>query len=495
MSTHRYYMAIVLSCLASPAYVCAAAEPARDLEPPAFENPSGPLSLTDSLALALQQNLELEVFSWDIRAAEAREIQAGLRPNPELSIEVEDIGLGSGPSTRSSRIGLSTGFTPEFERTRESGTQAGLSEAVITLGISQLIELGGKRSKRIRLANRERDSATWDYEVARLNVLSETARAFYGVLAAQDRVRLAEELEVLARQTLDTVSARVEAGKVSPIEGTQGEAEYALVKIEIERTRQELAAARVQLAALWGASSADFTDALGVLGPIESLPDLESIQTQAETTPDVSRWMAEIEQRDAAVELERANAKPDVDLMLGLRSTQLGSGGETSYGVSGVGEWSYSRNRSGPESSREESVVLGFSIPLPFFNRNQGRILEAEHLASKATAQQRAGQARVQASLAAAYLALESARSTINALDREVLPKAQEVFEANNEGYRQGKFGLLEVLVAQRGLFEARSRMLAALAAYAQYIVEIERLSGQPLSPLVKTNELIEEKP
>lgn len=495
MSKFLTHILTCLACLAAPAYVCFAEEAVQEQELTVFENPTGQLSLAESLALALKQNLDLEVFSWDIRAAEAREIQAGLRPNPELSVEVEDLRLGNGPSTRSSRVGLGTGFVPEFEQSRESGSDGGLSEAEFTLGISQLIELGGKRSKRIRLANRERDTAAWDYEVARLNVLSDTARAFYAVLAAQQSVRLAEELEVLARQTLDTVGARVDAGKVSPIESTQGEAEYALVKIEIERTRKELASARVQLAALWAAPSADFTEAVGDLAPTENLPDLESFQTQAESTPDVSRWMAEIEQRDAAVELERANAKPDVDLMLGLRSTQLGSGSGNSYGLSGAGDWSYSRDRSSPESSREESIVLGFSIPLPLFNRNQGRILEAEHLASKATAQQRAGHARIQASLAAAYLALESARSTIEALGTEVLPKAREVFEANNEGYRQGKFGLLEVLVAQRGLFEARVRMLEAQAAYARHLVDIERLSGQPLLTQAETNVLNEEKP
>lgn len=484
-----------LACLAAPVYVCYAAEAVPEQETAASNNPTGPLSLADALALALKQNLDLEVFSWDIRAAEAREIQAGLRPNPVLSLEVEDVRLGSGPSTRSSRVGLGTGFVPEFEQSRESGSESGLSDAESTLRISQIIELGGKRSKRIRLANREKDAVAWDYEVARLNVLSDTARAFYAVLAAQESVRLAEELEVLARQTLDTVGARVDAGKVSPIEGTQGEAEYALVKIEIERTRKELASARVQLAALWAAPSADFTEAVGDFAPTENLPDLESFQTQAKATPDVSRWMAEIEQRDAAVELERANAKPDVDLMLGLRSTQLGSGSGTSYGLSGAGDWSYSRDRSGPESSREESIVLGFSIPLPLFNRNQGRILEAEHLVSKATARKRAGQARVQASLAAAYLALESARSTIESLGAEVLPKAREVFEANNEGYRQGKFGLLEVLVAQRSLFDARVRMLEAQAAYARHLVDIERLSGQPLFSQAETNELHEEKP
>ncbi len=514
------FLAVIINLPAS--LICVRADDIVQVEkvsPP--QNPSGALTLPDALALALEQSPDLEAFSWDIRVAEAREIQARLRPNPELSFEVEDLRFQSGPVIRSSRSGVSSSrsieeqtidtpngpitfplprrsVTPELERNRESGAESGLSEAELTLRISQLIELGGKRTKRIRLANREREVAAWDYEVARANVLTDTAKAFYAVVAAQDRVKLAEELGVLAEQVLNTVIARVDAGKVSPIERSRGEVEFANVKLDIERTRRELDIARIQLAAHWGASSAEFTHAEGSLDATDGPPPLDNLKKRAEAIPDLSRWMAEIEQRDAAIELERANAKPDLTISLGLRSTGVGSRSETSWGITGAGDISYFRNRLSPEDAREESLVLGFSLPLPIFNRNQGRILEAEHLASKAAAQRRSAGVRIQANLTAAYHALDSAYVAIQTYEAEILPKAIEAFEAMNEGYREGKFGLLDVLQTERALFDARSGLAEAKASYHQLVAEIERLTGEPLrsaqQPANGATDSVEEK-
>ena len=69
------------------------------------------LTIDEALAMALEQSPRLEMFDWDQRAADARILQAGLRPNPELEIEFEDVRLGSGPEqrTRSSSFGASVG--------------------------------------------------------------------------------------------------------------------------------------------------------------------------------------------------------------------------------------------------------------------------------------------------------------------------------------------------------------------------------------------------
>src|SRR2546427_2665822 len=82
--------------------------------PSTIEEPIGALTLRQALALALARNPELAVFSWDVRIGEARMLQARLRPNPEVGVEVENV----------------TG-TGEFRGAREAET---------TLELSQLIE-------------------------------------------------------------------------------------------------------------------------------------------------------------------------------------------------------------------------------------------------------------------------------------------------------------------------------------------------------------------
>jgi len=83
---------------------------------------TGVITLRQALALALMHNRELKVFSWDVRISQARQLQASLPPNPELEVEVEEVG---GPGDRS-----------------------GFDGAETTIQLSQLIELGDKRKKR-----------------------------------------------------------------------------------------------------------------------------------------------------------------------------------------------------------------------------------------------------------------------------------------------------------------------------------------------------------
>jgi cobalt-zinc-cadmium efflux system outer membrane protein len=482
------------------------------------ENPTADLTLPQALALALRQNPSLATFSWDIRAAEAREIQARLRPNPEISLEIEDLRWNRGPGTSSERLGLNSpltletqtfttpngevsvpafrrSFIPEYETTRENGSESGLGEAEITLRLSQLIELGGKRAKRIAVARREQDVASWDYEVARADALANTAKAFYEVVATQERLGLANALAELTQQVEDTVHARVDAGKVSPIEFAKVEVESGVVRLAVERTRRELDAARISLASYWGATSATFTNAIGHFDETQALPPLDELRQQLETVPDLSRWMAEVDLREAAIELERANAKPDATVTLGFRSTGLGARDQQGYGLTGERNFGYSQSSIRPDDSREHSLVLGASIPLPLFHRNQGRIREAEYLALKASDQRRATEVQVSTTLTARYSLLEAAQIEASTLRSEVLPKAQEAFEATNEGYLQGKFGLLDVLFAQRTLFDTRSQILEAQSAYYQNLADVERFTGQALFAIPETNESHEEQP
>ncbi|MBA2353159.1 MAG: TolC family protein, partial [Acidobacteria bacterium] len=87
----------------------------------------------------------------------------------------------------------------------------------------------------------------------------------------------------------------------------------------------------------------------------------------------------------------------------------------------------------------------------------------------------------VGAALAEAYAALAAAHDEITIVRAEVLPGAQETFDAISEGYRLGKFGFLDVLEAQRTVVDAGGQYLRALSAYHDAVVDVERLIGAPL--------------
>jgi cobalt-zinc-cadmium efflux system outer membrane protein len=388
---------------------------------------TGELTLRQALALALLYNPELAAFSWEVRAKEAEALQAGLLPNPELGIEMENFAGG------------------EF-----SGTDA--AETTVTL--SQLVELGGKRGKRRAAATLEAELAGWDFETRRLDVLTATAKSFVAVLAAQERLDLADELAALAERFFRTVSERVDAGKVSPVEQTRAQVPLSAARIAQDRAHFALEAAHKELAALWSGKTANFKHAAGSLESIAPVPSREQLASLLEQNPDVARWESEEQQRSARLALERANAIPDLTLFAGGRNFQ---------------------------ETDDNAFVAGVSIPLPLFDRNQGGIAAARSARSKAMEERRAARYQAVASLAAGYRDLRGSFVEAKTLRELILPAAKESFEAANLGYREGKFGFLEVLDAQRTLFEVRDQYIEALAAYHQARAEVERLIGAPL--------------
>ena len=477
------YLACVFLTLCSAAFVAVGQEDER------FAEPTGRLSLNDAIRFALLNSPGLEAFEWDVRAADARILQASLRPNPELGVEIEDIRLSPGPTSTTNIRGLGgsldamTGFTPavSWGRERESGPRSGFSEAEITIAISQLIELGGKRAKRIAAAERGREVILWDYESARANVIYDAATAFYEVLAAQENVTLQHELTRLAEDVLRSTELRVRAGQVSPLEENRAEAALSLVRIGLERARRELSAARYTLAAAWGGTEPVFTEAVGQFDSVASIPTLESLRGEVYGNPDISRWASEIALREANLQSERAQRIVDPTLELGFRSTGLGRSRSRGFSAGSDGAFGWSGSDSDFDSDRDNRFVVGFSIPLPFFDRNQGNIAEAEHMISKASSERREVEVVVTTQLASNRAMTLAAYDEIMVLKEEVLPLTGETLSKTQIGYEQGKFSYLDVLDAQRTLFEARTNYLDALRRYHIGAASIQRLTGKAL--------------
>jgi outer membrane protein, heavy metal efflux system len=399
---------------------------AHDLNSPA--EPTGTLTLPQALALALTRNPELAAFSQETRAREAATLQAGLLPNPALNISAED-----------------------FANSRLKGFDG----PAVTLQFSQLIELGGKRTQRVRLAGLERDLASWDYEAKRLDVLTDTRKALVQVLAAQEHLRLAQELLALVEQVQRSAAERVHAGKVSPLEETKAGVTTATARLQLTAAQSELQAARVALVALWGTSAPRFERVEGKIEEIvTAIPSLEDMEGLIAQNPDVARWVTEIEQRQAALALARSRRMPDLTVSAGVRE----------YADTG-----------------DTALVAGIAVPLPLFDRNQGTIQGSHYRLAKAEDERQAAEAQVRSAFARSYLSLTTAQAEILTLRTEVLPAAQRAFEAATEGYRQGKFGYLEVLDAQRTLFDTRRRYLTSLTTYQTAAADLERLIGVAL--------------
>jgi cobalt-zinc-cadmium efflux system outer membrane protein len=393
------------------------------------ENPVGIITLPQALSLALLQNPELWTFSYEIRAAEARALQASLYPNPEMGIELENFA--------------------------GSGAFSGIGELETTLLLGQSILLGGKRGKAVRAAALESDLAAWDYESARLDVFTQVRQAFVEVIAAQQRVALNEELVQLAEQLLQTINQRVKAGKVSPAELSRAQVRLSAQRVELVRARRELKIARQRLSAAWGSHTATFIKAAGTLDTLFSIPEQVKLRSLLRQNPGLARFETALKQRQAVIALEDAQRIPDPTISGGVKRLN---------------------------GSDDNAIVAGVSIPLPLSDRNQGARQEARIRLSQTLREKQAVEVQLNTALSQAYSALQSVYNEATALRDQILPEAQKAFETINDGYLQGRFGFLDVLDAQRTLFEARGQYLRALTDFHIITAEIECLISQEIN-------------
>jgi len=376
-----------------------------------------PLSLPEAIRQALERHPELRAARHGVTADEAALDQAGRLPNPELAWLRE-------------------------------GQQAGARTT--TVQINQPIELGGKRQARVALAEETLGLARTELALRRQALRADVIEAWTSALVAQERRQLAESMAELARKSFDTVSRRVAAGKVSPIEAGKARLAQADAQAELARADAELAIARNRLGLLAGTPAA--TRPLdGSTAVLPELAPLDALLQQLDGAPALRRARGQLALQQARTGVERAARMPDLTLSLGTQRDD--------------------------DAGRRQAVV-GVAIPLPLFNRNRGNLAAALARTEQARDELDAARLAATAELQAAWTRYGQAKSEAALLERELVPEARKLYDLTLTGFEYGKFGFLEVLDAQRSWFQARSRqwqaMLDAWRAHAQ----IERLVG-----------------
>lgn len=389
-----------------------------------------PLTLDQAIELALAGNPSLRSAARSIGIAEGAMQQASARPNPEISF-------------------LSEGTD---RNTRTETTQ-----------INQVVELGGKRAARIAVAEQERQVAVGDVNARRADLRANVITAYMEALTAQERLALAQASLELAHKSTDVTSRRVIAGKISPVEQTRSNVAEAGARLELAQAEADLALAKRRLTALW-ASPRPLDQALQVPNTFDRLPSWADLAGRMEASPLLLRAQSTVAGRDAQVKLERAQRIPDLTITVGAqRERELG---------------------------RTQGVV-GISLPLPLFNRNQGNVLSALRRADQARDDLEAERLRITQALADAYQRAEVASTQTVTLRDQVLPAAQSAYDAAVTGFEMGKFAFTDVLDAQRTLFQTKSQYLRALADRYRSIADIERyvpLAGPGVNPNESTS-------
>ena len=394
------------------------------IAPPAFTQS---VTMKEAINRAVERSPAVKAAFTEIEARHGEAAQASYKPNPELSLDIENF-LGS-------------------------GAKSGFKVAEETLRISQSIELGDKRLKRLRAANLEASVAGWDYEAARLAAASRAATAFVDVLVAQTRIEVLERFIKIAERTRSAVETQIAAGKGIATDLDRASISLARAKAGVEGERARLTAARQSLSALWGSNKLNFERARGKLDATPNVT-LERVQTYLAENPALARWSDEIGRRHAMLDVERAKAVPDIRVALGVRHFHEDDNG---------------------------ALVATIAVPLQVFDRNNGNIAAATQRIQRAEFDAQASERDVFSALVTAMGALRVAYAQINAVKSGVLPPSRSTVERTQAGYSEGRFDLFMLLDAQRSLLDAELELVSAQGDYAKARVQVEILIGRGL--------------
>lgn len=383
---------------------------------PAFAEP---VSLSDALARGQDVSPRIAKAKAELKVAEGRAIQAGVRPNPTISAEVENFS-GTGPY-----------------RT--------FGQTETTVAVSQPFELGGKRRARKEVAAAER-------AFAQVALRKAEADLSYDIIVSHAELRAAEDRAVLARQVLARAvelariaETLVDVGRDPPLTKLRADALLAEAKAGKLRAEADLLSARQRLALLIGSEDPELSAAI---------QDFPALPTLADGMQSLDERLAAAE-RDAAaarVKLAQAEGVPDITASGGVRNFR---------------------------ESRDTAFIIGVSIPLPVFNRNHGNIAAARAIGDAAEAQLAQTRLDARFSRRDAELMLAAANDRVAALSGASLFQANEAARVAELGYQQGKFTLIELIDAQEAQTSANLKLIEAELDRARALAALGRANAQ----------------
>jgi cobalt-zinc-cadmium efflux system outer membrane protein len=397
----------------------------------AAQVPTPLFTLEDAVAAAGGSAPAIEAADAGIRAAEANRRIAGFRPNPVAQAQVENVA--------------------------GTGAYSGLRSSETTVGFLQTLERGGKRRARVAVASAELSRTELQAAIMAADVRLQATRLYIEAISAMRRRETARDQARIAGDALRAASLRVQAGRASPLERQRADVTRLSAEANVERQDRLALAARTNLERRMGRSIDGELD----VGLLDRLPPDgygPGIPMAPQGTLALAAADANLAIADANLSLARANRVPDVDVGPSVRRL---------------------------EATNDVAAVFTVSIPLQVFNNGRAAFDQASAQRSQAEAQRRASALDIEQAITNAQAEADNAAALARTASGPALVAAQEAARIARIGYREGKFGQLDLLDAERTLAETRVAAIDALAAYQNARAQLERLTAPAVAPQV----------
>ncbi|NEX64601.1 TolC family protein [Noviherbaspirillum galbum] len=383
-----------------------------------------PITLAQSIALALQQNHDVRLALAASRAAQANLDTANTAPNPTLTVQSAGINpqLGIGPgSLRDKTVDTS-------------------------IRIDQLIERGGKRALRTENASHLQRAADIDIQDARRQLAISVSQAYYDLLAAQARLGILEDNQNLFDKSLAAARLRKRAGDLAGADLDRLLADALRAANDRRQAQADAMRASLALARLLGMPAGD-----GMLQATDEWPAPIEPQMPAQleaslaARPDVRAAQARVDAAEAARKLALASRTRDVTV--GVQYDHYPSSNANTQG--GGNSW-----------------AVGVQIPLFVRNHFEGEIRAADAALESARLTHEKILAAARNEALGAWQDVGAAGDKIRRIDADLLAAARRASDAAEFAFKNGAIPVMDLLDAQRTY---RSIQLDAINARADH--------------------------
>jgi len=322
-------------------------------------------------------------------------------------------------------------------------------------GVAVPLELGGKRAKRINVAEATVRAGEAELAATIAQVRNDVRRAYFGQVVAEQRLMILREQRDISMRTLDTAQARLDAGDVPRLEVMQ--AQLALAAVENEATAAEgtSAAARATLNALL-AQPLDTPTVLSTTVDDVAPPGTQAALTLAQTAS------AELISLDRQIEAQRAR----ILLAQALRVPDL------------TPTFTFTRRA---EPDFNYGWRAGAAITLPLFTTHRAGVMVEQTTLDQLTAQRQATLLRIQGDVTAASQRAQAQRDLFVRYRDQIIPQAQQVEQLAQDAYQLGQTGIGPLLLALQATRDVRLRSLDAIDQFQTALADLERAIGAPL--------------
>jgi outer membrane protein, heavy metal efflux system len=414
----------------APASIVLPAQPARfariPTEPiplPPVDGQSKMLTLSDAEAMALASHPAMREADGLVRAARGEWLQVGLRPNPQIGYMGDEIG-------DEGHAGMQGGF---------------ISQEFVTAG-----KLGLSRA----VALREISAAQQRFERTRRQVVTTVRIYYYEALSAERSVALANILQQVASQALQSSELRFKALEGTQAAVLQSQVESDSTSLLVMEANNRRDAARRRLASITGGgeSRPSLEDVFNA-----KLPglDWETVHRQLiDENPELAALRFEVDRARWAVDRAAAGRVPNLTVM---------SGAQYDY------------------ASQFAMANVQVSMPMPIFDRNQGGVTRASGELTAAQSALDGRELTLTEQLASAMSEYNTASRRVAKYSASILPAARQSLDLVTQAYQQGELAYLDILTAQRIYTEKNLDYLNDLErAWKQWAL----IDGQLVGPL-----------